>query len=184
MKGPITCLGCSVPVGGPPYQQDTRTVFYRAKVTVVGRAVPSLPYMSDICRRTNWPPRPTQSFSKLTRSTLHPVIITVPNRRRICVVGPPRQLEAAVQFPLLLWPSHPLPSPAHSGTVCLSSRAEALLVFIVCCVVSSGCAKRPPPPPATSPHHLDCLQENTQRGDGGGFLPTKTHAAHLNYCYG
>lgn len=178
MKGPITCLDCSVPVGGPPYQQDTRTVFSSAKVTVV----PSLSYMSDICRRTNWPPRPTQSFSKLTRSTLHPAIITVPNRRRICVAGPPRQLEAAVQFPLLLWPSHPLPKPAHSGTVCLSSRAEAPLVFIVCCVVSSGCAKRPPPSPTTSHHHLDCLQENRQRGDGGAFLPTKTH--HLNYCCG
>lgn len=73
-------------------------------------------------------PRPSQSSSKLARSTLHPVIITLPNRRHICVARPPRQSEAAVQFPLLLWLSAPPPPPlpslstVHPGTVLLPAQ--------------------------------------------------------------
>lgn len=174
MKGPITWLDCCVPVGGPTYQQDTRTVVYSAEVTAVGGLFP-FPILHISHVQTHQlppmppPPRPTQSFPKLARSTLHPVIITVPNRRRICVARPPRQSEAAVQFPLPLWPSHPpfLPVPVRSWTVCLSSKAEQKHYLCLLCVVLCAhrlCQKTPPAPPP------DRLRENTQRGDGRGFL--------------
>lgn len=111
--------------------------------------------------------------SKLARSALHPVIITVPNRRHICVARPPRQSEAAVQFPLPLWPSDS-PPHVHSGTVCLSRSTTC--VYCVLCCVRWRCQMNPPCPPNPHPHtrHLsNCLQKNTQRGDGRGFLTTK-----------
>lgn len=142
------------PSGGASYQQDIRTVVCGAKWPPGPFFLPRLTYRPYAGTAIAHPPSSStssSSFSKPARSTLHPVIIIVPNRRYICVARPPRQTEAAGSFHSRY--GCPPTAPPFTLGLCawaVKQSRSATCVYCVLCCPRRLCQETP-----------DRLQENT-----------------------